>query len=63
MNSFADLTRSELVAHFTGYKKAKGHHLRERRLANLTAPSPRPSSIDWRVKGAITPVKNQVGQL
>jgi len=61
INHFADLTEEEFRAQYTGYHP--GNHSEknlveekeddERNLASL------PSSVDWRTKGAVTPVKNQ----
>ena len=56
LNQFADLTKSEWKRQFTGYKH------RERTtndtIKHLTK-SWLTSDVDWRKKGAVTPVKNQ----
>lgn len=65
LNEFADLTDEEFIASHTGYK------MPTRNISNQSQsyvnnwfryPDSRrrlPRSIDWRARGAVTPVKNQ----
>ncbi|KAK9146725.1 hypothetical protein Sjap_006628 [Stephania japonica] len=57
-NQFADLTNEEFVATHTGYKR-ESSELRSAtpfRYENVTDV---PSTMDWRQKGAVTPIKDQ----
>lgn len=71
LNNFADLTDEEFQDFYTGYSKSSkayspGMSMAKNdtffKYANLESV---PSSIDWRKKGAVTPVKDQgqCGQL
>jgi len=55
-NKFADLTSSEFNAIYKGLKVPKGYKHHGRR---IPAPLRAPASVDWRTKGAVTPIKNQ----
>jgi len=59
-NQFADLTSAEFKLIFNGFKPelARGDKKRMTSLADLGEPT-YPGSLDWRNKGAVTPVKNQ----
>jgi len=54
INQFADLTNEEFVQQFTGFKAMDD--LPE---SSVEIDVERPAEIDWRQKGAVTPVKNQ----
>ena len=57
MNHLGDMTREEIVATFNGYKMR-----RPRNSTNVFKPSHNfvaEQEVDWRTKGAVTPVKNQ----
>ncbi|KAF5943429.1 hypothetical protein HYC85_017506 [Camellia sinensis] len=61
VNQFADLTDEEFRASHTGYKKQPTKVMSTSkptsfRYANVTDV---PTTIDWREKGAVTPVKHQ----
>ena len=63
VNKFSDMTDEEFLRHRTGYKMAtssnssssKDNSFRYQSLASTDIPA----SIDWREKGAVTPVKDQ----
>ncbi|KAG8385449.1 hypothetical protein BUALT_Bualt03G0046400 [Buddleja alternifolia] len=61
VNTFADMTVEEVRATYTGYKRQNpkqmsASEMNNFRYANVSAV---PKGIDWRKKGAVTPVKNQ----
>jgi len=53
LNKFSDLTGQEFKAMFNGMNITKTYSLVGQTEVNA------PSSVDWRTKGAVTPVKNQ----
>ncbi|XP_047070688.1 senescence-specific cysteine protease SAG39-like [Lolium rigidum] len=61
-NQFADMTNDEFRATHTGYKLpvggSKGQKMTGFRYANVSLDA-LPTSVDWRTKGAVTPVKDQ----
>jgi C1A family cysteine protease len=60
-NQFADLTDDEFRATRTGYKPAGAGKARRTtgfRYANVSLDDV-PDSVDWRTKGAVTPIKDQ----
>jgi cathepsin L len=57
VTKFADLTGAEFKALYTGYR-AKAAAARNV-VADSTISVDIPTSVDWRTKGAVTPVKNQ----
>jgi len=64
INQFTDMTKSEFKQ-FLGYNKPAGRTFAGLRQAEApifhTPVSDLPSSVDWREKGIVTPVKNQGG--
>jgi cathepsin L len=57
-NQFADLTPAEFKLTYLGYKPELARGKKHTTLADLE-PVSYPGSLDWRSKGAVTPVKNQ----
>lgn len=58
VNQFADLTDDEFRATRTGYKPAGKARTTAFRYANVSLDD-LPDSVDWRTKGAVTPIKDQ----
>lgn len=59
INEFADLTWEEFSMMYKGYKHVDNEYARSQ---NLYEPAPNEilaDSVDWRTKGAVTPVKDQ----
>jgi cathepsin L len=60
MNEFGDLTFAEFHARYTGYNHREMTHLRAKNgPKHVLGGEPTPASVDWRTKGAVTPIKNQ----
>lgn len=65
VNDFADLHVETELAAFKGYSKRQGLALNTQRPETFTfqsqvAAQALPTSFDWRAKGAVSPVKDQV---
>lgn len=58
VNEFADLTQDEFKATYYGYKPRSNDYLRSQN-APEASTAEFAGSLDWRQKGAVTPVKNQ----
>ena len=56
INHLADLTLEEFKASRNGYKMSREFTTTSFKYENVTAI---PEAIDWRVKGAVTPIKDQ----
>ncbi|KAL5987862.1 Senescence-specific cysteine protease sag39 [Asimina triloba] len=56
INQFADLTNEEFVATHNGFRPSPKRMATPFRYENVTAV---PATMDWRKKGAVTPIKNQ----
>ncbi|GMI90009.1 hypothetical protein like AT3G49340 [Hibiscus trionum] len=59
LNEFADMTQDEFVAAHTGYKMRDNLTTSESTPFKYEKFSDVPKSMDWRDKGAVTPVKDQ----
>jgi C1A family cysteine protease len=60
MNEFGDMTWAEFKASYVGGTKVvPREYLRSKNYPEKTSDIAVPSSLDWRSKGAVTPVKNQ----
>ena len=61
-NQFADITNDEFRVTHTGYKHplggSKGQRTTGFPYANVSLDA-LPTSVDWRTKGAVTPIKDQ----
>ena len=58
MNQFGDLTMDEFRAQHTGYSHVNNDFMRAKNVADLSDVVA-DDSVDWRTKGAVSPVKNQ----
>ena len=56
MNAFADLESSEFAAMYNGYRSVKRSNTTR---YYVPTGASLPDTVDWRPKGAVTPVKNQ----
>jgi hypothetical protein len=60
MNEFGDLTADEFGALYkTGFQQTTSDFLRAQNAPDFSDRPANESSLDWRTKGAVTPVKNQ----
>jgi C1A family cysteine protease len=59
MNEYGDMTADEFKAMYTGYKGASNAFLKSMNAPDNTNAPAAASAVDWRTKGAVTPVKNQ----
>jgi len=60
VNAFADLTSEEFAEKYLGYKEIDNSLLREKNSVNAPHHKVQANGdVDWRQKGAVTPVKNQ----
>ncbi|PIA29293.1 hypothetical protein AQUCO_06100066v1 [Aquilegia coerulea] len=55
-NAFTDQTNEEFISYRNGFKKQHSKSAGSFRYENVTDV---PSAMDWRIKGAVTPVKDQ----
>jgi C1A family cysteine protease len=58
MNEYGDMTADEFKAKYMGYKAGRSSFLRSMNTEKFDS-SADAESVDWRQKGAVTPVKNQ----
>lgn len=59
INQFADVTNEEFQASHNGYKKPSQLRQSEGTKFRYENAGAVPTSMDWRMKGAVTPVKDQ----
>lgn len=59
INAYADLTNNEFRTSLNGYRPAPFRKSTQSKCFMYTNVTDLPSSVDWRTKGAVTPVKDQ----
>jgi len=59
MNEMGDMTHAEFKATKLGYKRTDRSYARSKNSAGPHLHVKAPASVDWRAKGAVTPIKNQ----
>jgi len=59
MNAMGDMTHSEFKAVKLGYKQVDRNFIRSKNVAGPHQKVKAPASVDWRSKGAVTPIKDQ----
>jgi len=59
MNAYGDLSADEFKAKYMGYKQVRSEFIRSLNYAPIDENFDAPDSVDWRTKGAVTPVKDQ----
>jgi len=59
MNEYGDLTNDEFIAKYTGFQGQRNQFLRAQNAPEVDTDFVPAASVDWRTKGAVTPVKNQ----
>ncbi|KAG4149524.1 hypothetical protein ERO13_D05G339066v2, partial [Gossypium hirsutum] len=59
LNKFADMTHDEFIVAHTGYKMGDNSTMSQSTSFMYESFSDVPTSIDWRKKGAVTPIKSQ----
>lgn len=62
LNKFANLTRKEFVASYLGLPKGKTRIITDAIVWNVSSEIPLPDEVDWRKKGIVTRVKDQVSR-
>jgi len=59
MNKFADLTNTEFLERYTGFRSPLIHIQDPEHVAEFDSTQAAPTSVDWRNKGVVTGVKDQ----
>ena len=60
MNKFGDLTNKEFTTMMNGYKKPAGYkRTGAKYMMPANTPDPLPDTVDWRLNGSVTQVKDQ----
>eukprot|EP00999_Lentomonas_sp_LEN2_P002840 NODE_704_length_1247_cov_277.709821_g665_i0.p1 GENE.NODE_704_length_1247_cov_277.709821_g665_i0~~NODE_704_length_1247_cov_277.709821_g665_i0.p1 ORF type:complete len:323 (+),score=92.75 NODE_704_length_1247_cov_277.709821_g665_i0:72-1040(+) len=58
VNQFTDLCPEEFAHYYLGFKMSNSTRPDHKHVPHVAMPAG-PSSVDWRTKGAVTPIKNQ----